>query len=92
MSGDAITRRATIRNQRGLHARAAAKFSKLAGTFDAEIEVSRNGTSVSGVSIMGLMMLAASTGTEIRLSATGPQAEAAIDALNALIEAKFEED
>lgn len=89
-SGYCIT--ATIKNQRGLHARAAAKFAKLAGTFDADITVSRNGTEVSGVSIMGLMMLAASTGTEIEITATGSQAREAIDALNAMIEAKFEED
>lgn len=92
MTGDPIIRRATIRNQRGLHARAAAKFSKLAGDFDADISVTRNGTSVSGVSIMGLMMLAASTGTEIELAASGPQAGEAMEALEALIQAKFEED
>jgi phosphocarrier protein len=93
MNDDAVLDRvATIRNQRGLHARAAAKFAKLAGTFQAEITVARNGTSVSGVSIMGLMMLAAAIGTEVRLTAKGPQAQAALDALIALIDAKFDEE
>ena len=87
-----VNRAATIRNQRGLHARAAAKFVKLATGFDAEISVTRSGQTVSGNSIMGLMMLAASPGSEVKLSATGRQAEAAIAALTALIENKFEED
>jgi len=87
-----VSRTATIRNQRGLHARAAAKFVKLAAGFDAEISVTRSGQTVSGNSIMGLMMLAASPGSEVKLSATGRQAEAAINALIALIENKFEED
>jgi len=81
-----------IRNQRGLHARAAAKFVKIAAQFDAEVEVRRNETAVSGRSIMGLMMLAAAPGTTINLAATGPQAEAALDALVALVERKFDED
>ncbi len=87
-----VNRTATIRNQRGLHARAAAKFVKLATGFDAKISVTRSGQTVSGNSIMGLMMLAASPGSEVKLSATGRQAEAAITALMALIENKFEED
>jgi phosphocarrier protein len=87
-----INRTATILNQRGLHARAAAKFVKLATGFDAEIWVTRSGQTVSGNSIMGLMMLAASPGSAVKLSATGRQAEAAIAALMALIENKFEED
>ena len=61
-------RRVTIVNQRGLHARAAAKFVKMASTFDAEVVVSKDGVEVSGQSIMGLMMLAAATGSEIELS------------------------
>ncbi len=83
---------AIIQNKRGLHARAAAKFAQIAGEFDAQITVSRGGQSVSGISIMGLMMLAASPGTEISLSATGEQAIAALDAICGLIDAKFEED
>ena len=82
----------TIQNKRGLHARAAAKFAQVAGRFDAHVIVSRGGQSVSGNSIMGLMMLAASPGTQINLSATGAEATAALDAICALIDAKFEED
>ncbi len=87
-----LKRCAVIRNQRGLHARAAARFAKLAGTFAAEITVSRSSQTVSGVSIMGLMMLAASIGCEIEISATGPEAGEAMDALCRLIDGKFEED
>ncbi len=87
-----LKRRSVIRNQRGLHARAAARFAKLAGTFAAEIAVSRSGQTVSGVSIMGLMMLAAGIGCEIEVSATGPEAGRALDALCLLIDGKFEED
>ena len=83
---------ATIQNKRGLHARAAAKFAQVAGEFDAQVTVSRGGQSVSGISIMGLMMLAANPGTQISLSATGAQATAALDAICGLIGAKFEED
>ena len=83
---------ATIQNKRGLHARAAAKFAQVAGEFDAQVMVSRGGQSVSGISIMGLMMLAANPGTQISLSATGAQATEALDAICGLIDAKFEED
>jgi len=83
---------ATICNQRGLHARAAARFVKTAGEFDAEVLVRKNGTEVSGRSIMGLMMLAAAPGTVIELAATGRQAEAAVTALTKLIECKFDEE
>lgn len=85
-------RTATICNQRGLHARAAARFVKTAGLFDAEVWVRKNGIEVSGRSIMGLMMLAAAPGTIVRLTASGPQAEAAVTALASLIECKFDED
>jgi phosphocarrier protein len=85
-------RLATIRNRRGLHARAAARFVKLAWEYDAEVTVAKNGTQVSGRSIMGLMMLAAGPGTEIELRASGPQARAALDALAALIESGFDEE
>jgi phosphocarrier protein HPr len=83
---------ATICNQRGLHARAAARFVKTAAQFDAEVMVRKNGTEVSGRSIMGLMMLAAAPGTVVELAATGPQAEAALTALAKLIECKFDEE
>jgi phosphocarrier protein HPr len=87
-----VEQEVTILNKRGLHARAAARFVKLAGQFDANITVTHKDTSVSGRSIMGLMMLAASPGSQIRLSAYGPQAEQAIEAIATLIAAKFEED
>lgn len=91
---DAATqaRRVTIRNQRGLHARAAAKFVKTAEAYDAEIRVVKDETEVLGTSIMGLMMLAAGPGTEIDLRASGREAEAALDALAVLIDRKFDED
>src|SRR5580693_3060388 len=81
-----------ICNQRGLHARAAARFVKTAGQFNAEISVRKNGTAVSGRSIMGLMMLAAASGTLIEITAAGPDAAAAVDTLARLIECKFDED
>jgi phosphocarrier protein HPr len=87
-----VSRVATICNQRGLHARAAARFVKTAGQFDAEVWVRKNGTKVCGRSIMGLMMLAAAPGTVIELAATGPEAEAAVTALANLVECKFNED
>jgi phosphocarrier protein HPr len=87
-----VRRVATICNQRGLHARAAARFVKTAAQFDAEVLVRKNGTEVSGRSIMGLMMLAAAPGAVIELAATGRQAEAAVTALAKLIECKFDEE
>jgi phosphocarrier protein HPr len=83
---------ATIVNERGLHARAAAKFVKLVEAFDAAVTVERGGMSVGGQSIMGLMMFGAGPGTELQLSATGPQAEAVIAALTDLIARGFDED
>jgi phosphocarrier protein HPr len=87
----ALRRVVMIRNKRGLHARAAARFVKLAWQFDAEIMVAKNGAAVSGRSIMGLMMLAAGPGTAIELRATGPEAERAITALADLISGGFDE-
>jgi phosphocarrier protein HPr len=84
-------RAATICNRKGLHARAAARFVKTACQFDAEVWVRKNGTEVSGRSIMGLMMLAAASGTVIELAASGRQAEAAVAALANLVECKFDE-
>lgn len=86
-----VRRKVVICNRRGLHARAAARFVKLAFEFDAEIMVAKNGTSVSGRSIMGLMMLAAGPGTELEISATGPDGERAVAALAALIGGGFDE-
>lgn len=90
-SDASLQRIVVIRNQRGLHARAAAKFVKLAGQFDAQITVTRCGQSVSGSSIMGLMMLAAGPGCEIELVATGAEAMEALAAIAELVERKFEE-
>ena len=85
-------RTAEICNQKGLHARAAARFVKTAGQFDAEIWVRKNGTAVSGRSIMGLMMLAAAAGTIVEITATGRDAAMAVETLARLIECKFNED
>ena len=82
---------ATIRNRRGLHARAAAKFVTLAEQFTAVIEVGTNEQTVSAQSIMGLMMLGAGKGTVIRLQASGTDAVDALTALAALVEAGFHE-
>lgn len=87
-----LIREMNIVNQRGLHARASAKFVKCAEGFDANITVSKDGQSVPGTSIMGLMMLAASIGTSIVVEASGPQAEAAMSALEDLVTRKFDED
>lgn len=80
-----------ITNERGLHARASAKFVELVESHDAEAEVSRDGMSVSGDSIMGLLMLAASNGTSIEVETSGSEAEALAAALKALVEDKFGE-
>ena len=92
MTGGDERREVVICNQRGLHARAAARFVKLAEQFESEIWVERDGQSVSGRSIMGLMMLAAGPGSPILLSARGSDAVAAIAALAQLVESKFDED
>ena len=81
-----------ICNRKGLHARASAKFVKLAETFNANIRVTRDGQTVGGTSIMGLMMLGASIGTTIYLDADGPEAPEAIEALVALVKDGFGED
>jgi len=81
-----------IVNKRGLHARASAKFVKLAATFDAEVKVSKDGQTVDARSIMGLMMLAASPGCSIDIEAEGEQATEAVDALVELVTARFDED
>jgi phosphocarrier protein len=89
---DSHTRHFLIVNSRGLHARASAKFVKCAEQFDAEILVSRDSHTVPGTSIMGLMMLAATPGSHIHVTAAGPQALAALEALGALIADKFGEE
>ncbi len=90
--GDAHVRRARIRNRLGLHARPAAEFVKLAAGFDAEVWVDKDGLEVNGKSIMGVMMLAAEPGAEIRIRATGPDAEAAVAALVDLVHDGFGEE
>ena len=92
MSGPAVKTAALIVNKRGLHARASAKFVETAAKFQSEVTVTKGDASVSGRSIMGLMMLGASLGTTIELSAAGPDARAAVQALVELIAAKFHED
>jgi len=81
-----------IINERGLHARASAKFVRLASGFDAEVTVSRDGSSVDARSIMGLMMLAAGIGSTIEISAEGPEAEQAVEALCELVANRFDEE
>lgn len=92
LSGGAIVREVPITNKRGLHARASAKFVQMAERFKADITVTRNNETVGGSSIMGLMMLAAGPGTSVIVSATGPEAREAVDALTALITDKFGEE
>ncbi len=81
-----------IINKRGLHARASAKFVKLAADFDAEVTVSRDGQTVDARSIMGLMMLGAGPGSILELKAEGAEAQAALDALCELVASRFDED
>lgn len=81
-----------IRNIKGLHARASAKFVKCAESYNAEVTVTRDGQSVGGTSIMGLMMLAAGPGSQLHITAQGPQGPEALQALVALVEAGFDED
>ena len=88
----AVNKELAIINQRGLHARASAKFVKCAEGFDADIKVSRDGMTVPATSIMGLMMLGAAIGTSIEVEASGPQAEAALTALEHLVASKFDEE
>ena len=88
----AVTRVLKIVNEKGLHARASAKFVQTVEKFDAEVTVSRNGESVGGNSIMGLMMLAAGIGTSINVAATGPEAAEVIAALDALVSSRFGEE
>jgi len=88
MSGSRLL---NIVNTRGLHARASAKFVQCAEQFQADVKVSKDGNQVSGTSIMGLMMLAAAPGCCILIEATGPEAKAALDALEALVSDGFGE-
>jgi phosphocarrier protein len=89
--GGVFSRDVEIINKKGLHARATAKFVQCVEKFDAEITVTRSGETVGGTSIMGILTLGAGMGSKISLSATGIEAEAAIEALSALIENRFGE-
>ena len=88
----AVSRVVEIVNERGLHARASAKFVKMAAGFDAEVTVTRDGTTVDARSIMGLMMLAAGLGSTIEIAAEGPEAKPALEALVELVQGRFDED
>jgi phosphocarrier protein HPr len=88
----AVSREIPIINKRGLHARASAKFVQMVERFNAEVWVTRGGETVGGTSIMGLMMLSAGPGTTIVVSAIGPEARAAVDAITELVASKFNEE
>ncbi|KWV58788.1 serine kinase [Bradyrhizobium macuxiense] len=88
----AISRELLIVNKRGLHARASAKFVQTVERFNADVWVTRGSETVGGTSIMGLMMLAAGPGTTVLVSAKGPEAEAALDAIAELVASKFNEE
>lgn len=89
---DVAKRTVVIKNELGLHARAATKFVQLAGKFPCDVTVTKDGHEVNGKSIMGVLMLVASKGTTISIGAKGAQAEAAVAALAQLVEDKFGED
>lgn len=91
-SGRELCQSLTICNRRGLHARASARFVRTAECFDAEVTVTRDGISVGGTSIMGLMMLAAGPGSTIYVRARGKQARDALDAIIDLVSRGFDED
>src|SRR5450432_3343083 len=88
----AIVRVLEICNKKGLHARASARFVQTVERFDAEVRVTRGSETVGGTSIMGLMMLSAGPGTSIVVSVAGPEAQAALDAITALVASKFNEE
>ena len=90
--GEKLRARVIIPNKRGLHARASAKIVEASARFQSEIEVVKDGSAVNGRSIMGLMMLAASLGSEVEITAQGPDASEALKAILALVEAKFGEE
>jgi phosphocarrier protein len=91
-SSGIVSRDIPITNKRGLHARASAKFVQMVERFNADVTVTRNGETVGGTSIMGLMMLSAGPGTSILVSAKGAEAQAALDAITELVTNKFGEE
>ena len=90
--GATVSKAVDVCNARGLHARASAKFVKLAAQYDADVRVSKDGQTVDAQSIMGLMMLAAGPGCAIEIEADGPEAAQAVDALVELVSGRFDED
>ncbi len=92
MSDERMEREVEIVNRAGMHARPAAEFVKTAGRFDAEITVAKDDLEVNGKSIMGVLMLAAEQGSLLRISATGTDAAAALDALASLVDQGFQEE
>lgn len=92
MSEGPPAREVKVVNKLGLHARAAARFVRLAERFDAQVRVAKDDIEVAGTSILGLMMLTAATGSMLRLSATGPEAVAALEALADLVARGFDEE
>jgi phosphocarrier protein len=90
--GRALAQQLTIVNRKGLHARASARFVRIAECFDAEVTVMRDGQTVNGNSIMGLMMLGAGPGATILVQATGRQAREALEAITVLVNSGFDED
>jgi len=87
-----VSARVIIPNKRGLHARASAKIVEASARFKSEIHVIKDGTAVNGRSIMGLMMLAASIGSAVEITAEGPDQDEALRAILALVDAKFGEE
>ncbi len=92
MSSEAVTRSVEVVNERGLHARASAKFVKLAAQYDASVSVAKDGVTVDAQSIMGLMMLAAGPGCCLTIAASGAEAESAAAALADLVSRRFDEE
>lgn len=92
MADETLSATLEIQNKKGLHARAAAAFVKSIEDLDADVTVERIGQTVSGCSIMGLMMLAAAKGTTIKVNCSGKQAKEALDAITLLVNSKFGED
>jgi len=91
-TGPVVERTLGICNSRGLHARASAKFVKIASTYDCEVRVTRDGQTVDARSIMGLLMLGAGNGCSIHVAAEGPEAEQAIAAIEDLVARRFDEE
>ncbi len=91
-AGRALAQQMTIVNRKGLHARASARFVRTAECFDAEVKVTREGSTVNGNSIMGLMMLGAGPGSTILVQASGRQAREVLDAITTLVKNGFDED